>query len=441
MTSDPFPPHVCFYSDRLIWSDWERSGEMDERVARRVPVCSVCGRERTALRPRPAVRKEIRAAVPAAAPLADEAGRTVAMALLRRGAGAEGREIRAQGLLSSLARRGVPASLAEEWLDRFLRAAWIEMRWIVGRGSNRIEAVILRDVQALQEMVHPGLEARRRASLAEARERLAPLIHPKAQEIATLLDGDGAEALSPRIVDALAAIAVHLESAETLAERVFSARALGDSKALASLRGRLERLIGPLAKLGIREGAAVTLLGGRVALRLPGALVDLEPLAPFAGFARETLESAEEIVFPSGGLLVVENLTAFEACCRGEVAATGDVLIAWSAGYPGRAVRRLVAAAGAAGAPVRVWADLDLDGIRIARLIASWAPAVTTPWRMGRAELVAAPASIPLSTRATAAILRDLEERPGALLADTLQAILELRRWVEQEAFLASPGR
>jgi len=27
LTSDPFPSHVCFYSDRLIWSDWERSGK------------------------------------------------------------------------------------------------------------------------------------------------------------------------------------------------------------------------------------------------------------------------------------------------------------------------------------------------------------------------------------------------------------------------------
>jgi hypothetical protein len=59
---------------------------------------------------------------------------------------------------------------------------------------------------------------------------------------------------------------------------------------------------------------------------------------------------------------------------------------------------------------------------------------------MGRGDLAAAPSSRPLIPRAIAAIRRDLEERPQALLADTLQALLEARRWVEQEAFLGLPG-
>jgi hypothetical protein len=109
-------------------------------------------------------------------------------------------------------------------------------------------------------------------------------------------------------------------------------------------------------------------------------------------------------------------------------------------------VRRIVTAAGAAGARVRVWADLDLDGVRIARLISSWAASpvpspIIVPWRMDRGDLSAAPVSRPLPPRAAAAILRDLEERPTALLADTLHALLETRTWVEQEAFLAQPGQ
>jgi hypothetical protein len=437
--SYPFPPHICFFSDRLIWGDWERSGDLVERLARRVPVCPVCGRQRPPIRPRPPVRREVRAEVPAAPPLADEAGRTVATALVRRGGRDGVREIGALGLLSSLANRGIPASLAEEWLDHFLRAGWIEGRWLVGRGGNRLETVTLRDSEALQELAHPGVESRRRAALATARERVASLTHPKAREIAALLSGNDADAFAPKVVTALAAIAAHVESDEPLAERVFSARALGDSKALAAVRGRLERLLGPLAELGIREGGGVTLLGGRGTLRLSGAAFDLALFAPFIGFARQTLETAEEIRFPPGGLVVVENLAAFEACCRGEVPEAGDSLVAWSAGYPGRAVRRVVTAAGAAGVRVRVWADLDLDGVRIARLITSWAPGTASPWRMARSDHAAAPASRPLRSRAAAAILRDLEERPGALLADTLRALLETRRWVEQESFLAIP--
>jgi hypothetical protein len=432
-------PHICFYSERLIWDDWKRSPEsgLAERFARRVPVCPDCGKQRPALRPRPPVRREARAEVQESPPLADAAGRTVAAALLRRGGGAEAKEISAPGLLSSLARRGVPGSLAEEWLDHYLRAGWIEGRWLVGRGGNRLESVILRDCEPLQEIAHPGSEGRRREALAAARARTASLTHPKAREIVALLHGEDADAFPAEVVQALAAVAVHTESDEPLAERVFSARHLGDSKALASVRGRLERLVGPLSELGIREGAVVTLLGGRGALRLPTARFDLTDFGPFAGFARETLEAAEEIVFPAGGLLVVENLAVFEACCRGEVADAADRLVVWSAGYPGRGVRRLVERAAAAGVQVRVWADLDLDGVRIARIIVSWAPRVAFPWRMGRRDLAAAPASRPLIPRAIAAIRRDLEERPSALLTDTLQALLETRRWVEQEVFLA----
>ena len=457
--TDKTPPHVCFYSERLIWDDWRPSSVAGvvERFARRVPVCAVCGRQRQALRPRPPVRREARAESRAAPPLADAAGRAVAAALVRRGAGgggaggesAETEEVAAIGLLSSVARRGVPASLAEEWIDHFLRAGWVEGRWLVGRGGNRLDTVILRDAEALQETASPGAEARRRTALAAARRQVEPLTHPKSREIAALLAGEDADAFAPEVVDALAAVAVHVQVIEAtaatglgepLAERVFSTRYLGDSKALASVRGRLERLVGPLAEVGIREGGAVTLVGGRGGLRLPGASFDLAVFAPFAGFARETFETAAEITFPAAGLLVVENLTVFEACCRGELPDVDDRLILWSAGYPGRSVRRVVEQAGAAGVPVRVWADLDLDGVRIARLVAAWAPAVTSPWRMGRADLAAAPASRPLIPRAIAAIRRDLEERPQALLADTLHALLEARRWVEQEAFLGMPG-
>jgi hypothetical protein len=368
----------------------------------------------------------------------------VAAALLRRGGGAEkaaGAEVPAPGLFGSLGRRGVPASLAEEWLDHFLHAGWLETRWLVGRGGNRLDLVILRNGEALREVARPGAESRRRDALAAARAQIATLTHPKAREIAALLAAEEADSLDPEVIPALAAVAVHVGSDETVAERVFSARWLKNSKTLAALRLRLERLVGPLAALGIREGAAVTLLGGRGVLRLPGRPLDLTDVAPFAGFARETLESVPEILFPAGGLLVVENLTAFEACCRGEVAGTEDTLIVWSAGYPGRAVRRLVEDAGSARLPVRVWADLDLDGVRIARLVVSWAPGIAVPWRMSAAHLAAAPASRPVSARAAAAIRRDLDEHPGALLADVLEVLLETGRQVEQETFLASSGK
>ncbi|HEY2291470.1 MAG TPA: DUF2399 domain-containing protein [Thermoanaerobaculia bacterium] len=426
--------HVCRWRERLVWSGWSRLGALEERLARRISACEICGRTRRVRVIRPAVLREARAAVPESPPLAGTAGRMIAAALVRQGAGRE--IVPIKGMLVDLARRGIPASLAEEWVERFLRAGWLTAVWRLGNSPPRLASAYLEQPAALREMAKPGEEDRRRAALREARERVSSLSHPKAVEISALLAGPEAGDLPAPLLQALAALAAHAESGEVLAERVFSARHLGGSKALVTLRGRLERLAGPLAEIGIREGASVTLLGGDGALRAAAGEIGLRAFAPFLGLAREAVENLREIDFPAGGLFAVENLAVFEACCRGEVAAARGALIAWSAGYPGRAFRRLVELAGRAGAPLRIWADLDLDGVRIARLIASWSAAEASFHRMSAEDLETAPRHRELTARSLAAIRRDLEERPAAPLADTLQAMLAAGRWVEQEAFL-----
>jgi hypothetical protein len=437
MKSDDEPRHVCRYAERMVWSDWSRSGAMPERLerlARRIPLCEICGRERPARRPRPPTLREVRAAAPEAPPLADLTGRKIAKALVRLGRGREGL-LPIRGFLSDLARGGIPASLAKQWIETFLRAGWLTMVWSTG-SPPLLTAVTLRQTPALRELARPGEDVRHRTALQEARARIASLVHPKAIEIAALLESPEAAGLPSQLIQALAAVAVHAEAGDVLAERVFSTRYLGGSKELASLQGRLERLVGPLAEIGIREGVSVTLLGGEGLLRG----LDLRIFAPFVGLAREAVESLKEISFPEGGLFVVENLAVFEACCRGEVAAARGALIAWSGGYPGRAIRRLVELAGAAGAPMTVWADLDLDGVRIARLTSSWLSFQAAFFRMSPRDLEAATSRLPLSPQSAAAIRRDLEERPEAPLASTLRALLASGSWVEQEAFLARRG-
>jgi hypothetical protein len=304
--------------------------------------------------------------------------------------------------------------------------------------SPSLVRVTLCEPRALRELARPGEDEHRRTTLLRAREKVARLTHPKAAEIASVLAGPEAESFPANLLQALAALAVHAESGEVLAERVFSARFLGGSKLLARLRDRLERLTGPLAEIGIREGASLTLLGGEGKLHFKDRDLDLKSLAPFVGLARETLESVETITFPDAGLFAVENLAVFEACCRGEVEAARGALILWSAGYPGRAFRRLVELAATAGAPLRIWADLDLDGVRIARLIASWSGTRTEFYRMDPSDLADALQRHSLTPRSLAAIRRDLAERPEAPLAETLRALLEGGGWVEQEAFLAN---
>lgn len=439
MSEPRAPRHICYYHPRLVWSDWAPAGGLVERFARRLPVCPLCGRERPAQYPRPAMRRELRAASPGAPPLADPTGRAVAAAVLRRDPGT-GEAVPLRGLLGELSRRSLPASLVEEWIERFLHAGWLAAVWKVAAGSPRflLEVVVL-DREALREFSRPGDDARRHGTLLDARSRVAGAVHPKAREIAALLSSGDAERLPPVLVEALAALAELAESGETLAERVFSARHLGHSKALSALRGRIERQIGPLAEIGIREGASTTLLGGTGGLRLPDAAIDLHAFAPFLGLARESVEALEGIDFPPAGLFVVENLAAFEACCRGEVAGARGCLVLWSAGYPGRAVRRVVERA--TDVPVRVWADLDLDGVRIARLIRAWAPQGALPYRMDPGDVRLSPVRRPLSPRALLALRRELAEQPQAFLADTLQALLEAGVWVEQETFLGSAGQ
>jgi len=55
---------------------------------------------------------------------------------------------------------------------------------------------------------------------------------------------------------------------------------------------------------------------------------------------------------------------------------------------------------------------------------------------MAPGDLRSARHSLPLTDRAVAGIRADLERHPDAPLADLLRALLEARRWVEQEAFL-----
>jgi DNA topoisomerase VI subunit A len=143
-----------------------------------------------------------------------------------------------------------------------------------------------------------------------------------------------------------------------------------------------------------------------------------------------------EVELVDAGLVVIENFACFEAFCRGEVERPLRSTVAWTAGYPGRAVRRLVEVAAQRGAPIRVWADLDLDGVRIARLVHTWSAGTARFHGMTPGDLRSARHSLPLTERAVAGIRADLARHPDAPLADLLRALLEAGRWVEQEAFL-----
>jgi hypothetical protein len=316
----------------------------------------------------------------------------------------------------------MPATLLEDELEHLLHAGWIALAWKIDGARRTLDRVRICDREALEEFAHPGLSAQRRAALEAARESLRTLTHPVAEDVARLLAQPEAEKWNAQLIRGLAAIARHAETGDQLAERVFSTHYLDSSKAFQRVRTSVERLLGqPVEKLGIREGAAAVFVGGLGRLQINDCEIDLEALYPFAGFARETLVGEIRLEAPADGLLLVENFTVFEACCRGEVPGIENTMVVWTAGYPGRGVRSLVEHAARLGVQIRIWA-------------------VVEAFRMFPSDLAAAPRRAKLGDRAQKAIRTELDEQPEAFLSDTLRALLSSNSWVEQECFLASSG-
>lgn len=428
--------HECRYQGKLVPDPWRVEGVIRERAWRRRFICAECGAERRSRRPRPPVKMEVYPDRAGVAPLSESNGRLIAKELAGRLSIHEDELVPARGLLSALARKGFRGTAVEQWLQAFFDAGWVGLIRRLSGTRRVLEAVHVVDRDSMEEYAAPGRKAEWARAHAEALAAVAGLKHPVAEEIARMLVSAKAKSFSVPMHRALASIALHVEKGDTLARRVFSSRYLGDSKAILALRPRLEKLLGPLEALGIREGAVVTLVGGDGSLTVGDQVLDLLVLRPFVGLSREAFEALGVVRFPRKGLLAVENLAPFEACCRGEVSGSQGFMVVFAAGYPGKAVRTLTERAGRAGVPVRAWADMDLDGVRIARMIASWSFGHFAPFRMDPRDIRDGVSGRPLSAPAEEAIREELQSRPNAILSDALQAILDKGRWVEQEEML-----
>lgn len=427
--------HRCSYRERIEWGEWNVAGALRVRTSRRVARCARCGSLRPSRKPRKPLQREREAARPAAPPLAGPEANRVADRILSRTS-----EHPSTGVRGLIRETGFPGSLVEEWLETFMRCGWVRLHERLSGSRTELTRVDVLEAELLEDFCRPGREASRKDALSTALGMLGELEHPVVRLVSDLLRSPKARSLAPDLIRALAAVARHASTGDACARRVFSARALGDSKALDRLKSQLERIIGPLEDLNIREGGTVVLVGGEGRVECPSQSLQLSRLPPFVGLARETADAIVEVHVPRQGLLIVENMTTFDACCRREVAGTADTMVFWSAGFPGRSICRLVELVAAGNATIRVWADLDLSGVRIFRLIHRWTGGRAQPWRMSPADLDAAPTSRPLSKRQTRDIQMDLQNHPNAPLRDTLEAILSRKRWTEQETLMAMSG-
>jgi len=203
------------------------------------------------------------------------------------------------------------------------------------------------------------------------------------------------------------------------------------------MRRRLERIVGSLERLGIRDSGQTVMMGGSGILRLPHGALDLSPFH-YLGFSRTDALRIDSIEVPPGGVLIVENLTPFEACVD-LIAEKRQLLVLWSSGFPGKGVLHVIRKAAESKAAVRIWCDIDLGGVRIARSILRVAPNAV-PVLMDPETLRAAKSKCPLDPDQLAAIRRDLTLHPAIALADTLEAIQTANAWIEQETLIDKIG-
>jgi hypothetical protein len=418
-------PHVCKFHFQKLETPWSVCGAYRERSVERIGVCAACGKRRTSrFRKIVFLEREGTGAAQLSAP--DLRVQRLARTLDRRFQSTEA--IHARQLIRRLG--GVHA---EADLERLAMYGGVRLIYQPRAGSLNLHAVHVVDRAGLAEIAEPGARERRRTALQSARRSTIGLNHPQAQAIADLLADDSATLFDHQIVSALAGLARLIEDGEVLPERLFSVKYLGHSKRLRSIRRRLERLAGPLERLGIRDSGQTVLIGGQGILALYDVKLDLSRFH-YLGLSVDDTLQIREIDFPSGGLLVVENLTPFHACLTG-LSQKHRFMTLWTAGFPGRGVRAIIRRAAEREVPVRIWCDLDLGGVRIARIVAQLAQHAE-PVLMDPETIRTANVTQRIEPELMMAMRRDLTLHPDDLLAQSIRELLQRGAWVEQEVLL-----
>lgn len=418
--------HKCVTFQRLRReAPWRSMGSLRERDIEAISVCRDCGRERPG-RFRKIIEVQRESSQPQIA-IVDASLRLLARRIASRSRNHT--ELRADRLVRRLG--GVQA---ESDIERLASAARLRLVYRSSAGTLQLHSIRVLDRSELEELARPGLLARRASVLEAARNAVQQLVNPEAVSIREILTAHEAMNFDDRVIKTLAALAGLVEAGEAVPAKAFSARVLGDSKSLARLRSRVERLVGPLERLGIRDWGGLVLLSGAGVLHLEKTEISLQSLRCI-GISSDDVLTLSRIEPPEGGLVVIENLTPFQACLE-QLNDNSSVLLVWSGGFPNRGVKRLLEQAAKQKVRIRVWCDLDLGGVRIARMIHQITSGVAEPVLMSPAVLHEARHSCPLTPFSAASIHRDLEQHPDAILADTLHALLSRNAWVEQETLL-----
>lgn len=403
--------HVCKFRRDLQPEKWRTVAPgRRERLGRFVSRCETCGKVRDDGSKRPWEWKEEEADAGGSGPRSGQA-REVAAVLLSQ---AVGGSMPGTALLAAVERRGVGRSDAHGAIQELLAAGWIRVAWWIAGERNLLAAIEMIGRAPLARFVSPtDLAAADR--VAEAADEISRFRHPLSPVIAHLLR----RVTTPeteKLSDAFLALARMLEEGGAVPAREFCKSHIGDPTLRDPFNRIVEQQIGPLDSVGLFEADPVVLIGGGGAIHVRrhsypiaafGALLGVEPGAIDQG----------RIEIPEAGLEVIDSPQ------RLEESSVERLRVVVARALP-RALKRLCAIAAASRRPVIVRCGVSLEGVRLARCVATWSGVVPS--------VPAFEASLPpggqLPLREGSRIRLDLDAQPAASWTEVLAAIIKRKR-------------
>lgn len=284
----------------------------------------------------------------------------------------------------------------------------VDLEWGRFEAAHELKRLVLKDGNALAVFLGRSLMSK---AVADLDKKIEPLLTNAAHSWiadayrdarARWLRGLPVCRLSPTnnaedIIRLFVALkTVSEESHSGMDMRTFSARILGDSKAMERLQIAFTRMwcnhhaLEPItptdlfATLGLEKAPQPVLLRGK----LKSGASDLSALRPFVGLPGERLAALHWNEVPSY-ILTIENLASFQRHCR-EIDDEG--LILFSSGFPNPSVQAMLRRLDADIPPSIQffhWGDTDVRGIEILAFVASLCPSRTvkahlmdrSPWQ------------------------------------------------------------
>lgn len=323
--------------------------------------------------------------------------------------------------------------LAQSLLDWLLREGWASVTEHRKHGAWWPQQVELRNLSVLRAAL--GINDRENdiQRWHDARSGLARLLDSPLAPVVLALDELPPKRAQTR-ADLVKALHAWRETAQSGTRRDFALFARGATKAITDAEWRWLEDTVDLADFGIERHTPVLLIAAPLTLHTAQGMLNLAACPDFAALTPQTLHSALNAEQAIECWRLIENRTSFERAARSREDGIG---IIWLPGFPPgwwrEAVARLLTLA---PAPAEIACDPDPAGIAIAMQAGSlWQSCGLDwlPWKMTAADLLALPATLPLSDwdRTRIAQIRNLDMKPE--LAALLDFMLQRNTKGEQE--------